>query len=343
MFRQVDTFAGGWKDKTVESMHRRRFENRVRQLPPLGADRLENLGPSAFRRKIECCWQDIEKKPIRKQQELAVKSAVLSSLNQHANCLSHDEHDLVERALILGGSAQIMDILELEAAQALSLRLWAHVGLVSGKPFVELEPMVQQPVAKVFASEEHENIRGRFDEFHGYMTSILYQLGAVDDRKPQQMILSEVLDGMQDSVSKQLARRFLWSSYDCVDYANGVLLVHSALAEPELVRVGRCRNAELFAAQRRNTIALDILPEEIPLERDLEYAMTGALRENASAHDVARMMRYLCKQGAPLAALEEVLQSFLMVHMDAFMRTALREMYYTMPKWAESREINALQ
>ena len=343
MFRPADTFAGGWKDKTVESMHSRRFENRVRQLPPLGANRLENLGPIAFRQRIERCWQDIEKKPLRKQQELAVKSAVLCSLEKHANSLSHVEHDLVERALILDGSVQITDMMEFEAAMALSLRLWAHVGLVSGKPYVELDPVIKQPVAKVFADQAHEIIRRRFDEFHGYMNGILYQVGALDDRKPQQMILYEVFDGLQDSVSKQYARWYLWSSYDCVDYENGVLLVHSALAEPNLVRMDKHREERIFSVQRSDTLASDILPEEIPLERDLELAIAGALRENVSAHDVARMMRYLCKQGAPLSAMEEIMQSSLMVHMDTFVRNALREMYYCMPKWIESREIDALQ
>ena len=88
---------------------------------------------------------------------------------------------------------------------------------------------------------------------------------------------------------------------------------------------------------------LDILPEEIPLERKLEQAIAGALREPVSAHDVARTVRFLCKQGAPLAAMEDVLQSALIVRVTSSMRGALREMYYTMPKWAESRECASLQ
>lgn len=344
MFRQADTFAGGWKDKTIESMHRRRFENMVKQLPSLGANRLENLSQSAFRRKLERCWQDVERKPIRKQQEMAAREAVLSGIERQADCLSHDEHELVERALILGGCAQINDIPELEAAIALSLRLWGDVGLVSGKPYLELEPMVQQPAARAFASAEHEEIRRRFDAFHGYMTSLLYQVGAVDDRQPQQMILRDVLGcGAQDDAALQLARRYLWASYDCVDYADGVLLVHSALAEPEHVTVDVRRKTGIIAWRPCTQLALDILPEEIPLQTGLERTIDGALRENASAQDIARTLRYLCKQGAPLSAMEEVLQSSLIVHVTSAMRGALRDMYYTMPKWAESSENASLQ
>ena len=148
MFRQEETFIGGWQDKTIEAMQRRRFEQMVAQLPPLGSSRLENLGAGAFERKLEQCWQDVPRKPMRAQQENEVWRTVLGSIEQQADCLSQEEHALVERALILGGCAQIEDTLELEAARALSLRLWANVGMISGKPYVELERPVVQPVAR---------------------------------------------------------------------------------------------------------------------------------------------------------------------------------------------------
>ena len=53
MFRQEEVFVGGWHEKTIEAMLRRRFEQNVSQLPPLGANRLEALPPAAFERKIE--------------------------------------------------------------------------------------------------------------------------------------------------------------------------------------------------------------------------------------------------------------------------------------------------
>ena len=90
-------------------MLKRRFEQMVAQLPPLGAGRLEALMPSAFERKLEQCWQDVEKKPMRAQQLGEVWNSVLSTIGMQADCLSHEEHELVERALILGGSAQIED------------------------------------------------------------------------------------------------------------------------------------------------------------------------------------------------------------------------------------------
>ena len=339
MFRQEEAFLGGWQDKTIEAMQKRRFEQMVAQLPPLGSTRLENLGAGAFERRLEQCWQDVPRKPMRAQQENEVWCSVLRSIEQQADCLSQEEHALVERALILGGCAQIEDTQELEAARALSLRLWANVGMVSGKPYVELVRPVVQPVARAFAREEHEAVRRRFEAFHGFMTGTLYRVGAMDDRQPQQLILREVLNVTEHSeLSLQLARRYLWASYDCVDYSDGVLLVHSALADPRhMIADGRRKTGILLPPLSLHT-ALDILPEEIPLQRELELAIAGTLRDGLREQDVARTIRFLCKQGAPLSAMEEVLQASMIVYLSASARGALADMYYMLPKWMECSE-----
>lgn len=343
MFRQEEIIVGGWQERTIEAMQRRRFESRIAKLPPLGAGGIEALSPSAFARKLEQCWQDIERKPMRAQQLSALWKTVLGSVERQADCLSHEEHELVERALILGGSAQIEDAQELEAAHALSLRLWASVGLVSGRPYIELEAPIIRPAAKAFARAEHEKIRARLEHFSAYLTGTLYRVGALDDRQPQQMLMREVLGaGMEDELLIQLARRYLWASYDCVDYSGGVMLVHSALAEPRhLIVPGRKRT--LMLPPDELGAGMDILPEEIPLQQNLERAIAGGLREGQLAQDVVRTLRFLCKQGAPLSAMEEVLQASLYVYVSPSMRGALADMYYRTPKWIECAEHAALQ
>lgn len=345
MFRQEEVFIGGWPEKTIEAMQRRRFSQMVSQLPPLGAQRLDALAPDALERRIERSWQDVERKPMRAQQLSAVWKSVLGSINAQADCLSHEEHELVERALILGGSAQIEDAIELEAARALSLRLWASVGLVSGKPCLELETPVLQPVARAFAREQHETLRRRLQAFSAHLTGMLYRVGALDDRQPQMMLLRDVLGGRtEDELLMQLSRQYLWASFDCVDYAGGVLLVHPALAEPaHLTAACRRRHALLLPAEDGMPGVMDILPEEIPLAQALERAIAGALREGHQAQEVARNLRFLCKQGAPLAALEEVLQQSLIVCVSASMHGALLDMYYRLPKWIECSEQSSFQ
>jgi len=345
MFREEEFIAGGWGERTIEAMQKRRFEQRVAQLPQLGALRLAQLSPGAFERRLEQCWQDVQRKPMRAQQLSQVWNSVLQSIEVQADCLSGEEHELVERALILGGSVQIEDAQELEAARALTLRLWANVGLVSGKPYLELETPILEPVARALARREHEEVRRQMDCFQAWLTGALYRFGAMDDRQPQQMLLDSIIpQTAEQELRIQLARRYLWASCDCVDYSGGVLLVHSALADPRcLIACGMPKRGVRLPNQTECAALIDILPQEIPLQQALERAISGALRDEFRAQDVARDLRFLCKQGAPLKAMEDVLQNALIVHVSTGMRGALANMYYSMPKWIECREHHALQ
>lgn len=339
MFRQEETFVGSWKDKTIEAMQRRRFDQLTAQLPPLGAERLDALSPQAFSRRLEQCWQGVLRKPMRMQQLNCVWDAVLGSLPMQADCLSHEEHELVERALILGGSARIEDAQELEAARALSLRLWASVGLISGKPYIELDRHILHPAAEAFSRPQHHRIRERFESFRAQMDAMLYVSGAVDDRLPQRMIVRDVLSADEgDECAMRLARHYLWAGCDCVDYSGGVLLLHHALADPQaFLQEGRRRRTFNVPDRCGLAVHADILPEEVPLQRALERVIAGALRDGQHEQAAARSIRFLCKQGAPLSAMEEVLQSMLIILLTPAMRRALADMYYGVPKWVECR------
>ena len=120
------------------------------------------------------------------------------------------------------------------------------------------------------------------------------------------------------------------------------MLLHSALAEPRyMIASARRRLSRTLPLQAQ--LPVDILPEEIPLSRNVERVIAGALRDGYRADEVVRNLRFLCKQGAPLRALEEVLQSTLIVYVSTGMRAALANMYYGIPKWIESDEQILLQ
>ena len=90
-------------------------------------------------------------------------------------------------------------------------------------------------------------------------------------------------------------------------------------------------------------MGMDILPEEIPLQDALERTIDGALRDGLHAGEVAKNIRYLCKQGAPIDAMTEVLQSSLIVLVSAPMKSALERMYYLTPKWIECMQSASVQ
>ena len=121
------------------------------------------------------------------------------------------------------------------------------------------------------------------------------------------------------------------------------MLIHPALAEPQSVMRGKRRAGGLLMTPAGSARCTDILPEEIPLQRELERAIAGALRDGQCAEDVATTLRLLCKQGAPLDALEGVLQTALIVYVSDAMRAALSDLYFQTPKWVISAGSETLQ
>jgi len=158
-------------------------------------------------------------------------------------------------------------------------------------------------------------------------------------------MIKEIFCETDNETIVQLSRRYLWASFDCIDYADGVMLIHPALADPQRLIGGqmRKRSMSVFHPKKQWIEHADILPEEIPLQARLECLISGAVRAGQSPQDTARTMRFLCKQGAPIAALEEVLQSSLIICLSPAMRAAIRDMYYMMPKWIENASPDSFQ
>ena len=121
-------------------------------------------------------------------------------------------------------------------------------------------------------------------------------------------------------------------------------MVHPALAEPRsILNIPRRMSLPISCDGEMMLIEDDILPEEVPLQAALERTIYGTLRAGETEREVARELRFLSKQGAPIGALEEVLQSAIIVQITPWMRAALFELYDRIPKWVECIRENALQ
>ena len=76
-----------------------------------------------------------------------------------------------------------------------------------------------------------------------------------------------------------------------------------------------------------------ILPQEEPLEDALKRAIDGALRPGVEMDESVQSLRLLCKQNAPVSALQEVLDSLLMVRRTERMDAALAAMHAGAVRW----------
>lgn len=348
MFRKQTIEEPDWRAKTLSAMRAQRWAERVAGLTQVRGGALCGLTAQELRCRIECGWQAVPCKPVPAQQEEIALCVVLDALPRQVDCLSIAEHSLVERLLLEDGCSELEELEELEAAYALRHRLWADVGRDGERVKAKLDSRLTEPLRAAMARPEHAATRMRLFSVHATISGLLYVAGALDDRAPQQLFMAQVLQAdPQDEEAQHLAQQYLWAAYDCMDYPEGVLLVHAGWANPlDFVAGWRARPAEdaVDAALLLGGMQ-GILPVEEPLDATLEAQLQGALRPS---HDVAfcvRELRLLAKQGAPLEALHHVLASKLCILETPAIRRALRTLWEGVPRWegaygAEARAVH---
>lgn len=163
----------------------------------------------------------------------------------------------------------------------------------------------------------------------------MYRVGALDDRQPQRMILRDILCvNEQDEVFSQLARRYLWASYDCMDYNGGVMLIHPALADPQSVIRGKRNLGGILMMPTAQCVIRIFCPKRFRFKRNWSARLAGCASRRSQGGGMLRQRCVCCaSRGAPLSALEEVLQASLIVYVSDSMRAALSDLYIQAPKW----------
>lgn len=317
-------------------MRARRWEERTSHLSEAHDGALTGLTAQELRCRIECGWQAVPCKPVAAQQEAVALRVVLEALPRQVDCLAICEHSLLERLLVEGGHAKLEELEELEAALALRHRLWADVGLLDGRVIARLDSRLMQPLREAMERPAHTAARMRLFSVHATISGLLYIAGALDDRAPQRLFMEQVLQAdEQDEEAQHLAQKYLWAAYDCVDYPQGVLLVHPALADPLGFVAGweRPMGTPEIDAVRLLGGMQGILPDEEPLDDALAAALRHALRPSQDVDCVVQELRLLAKQGAPLEALHHVLAPKLCVLETPTIRQAVRALWQGVPRW----------
>lgn len=129
--------------------------------------------------------------------------------------------------------------------------------------------------------------------------------------------------------------RYLWASYDCMDYNGGVMLIHPALADPQSVIRGKRNLGGVLMMPSSAVCYTDILPEEIPLQKELECAIAGVrFATGRRAEECCDNAASACASRARRSAhWKKFCRLLCQVYVSDSMRAALSDLYIQTPKW----------
>lgn len=339
MLRQRDTRPLQWADKTMSVLRADLLEACEKDLAGLPSHCL--FDPGCENAEAEDLYElsfyaEEDRRGSGRKPRLALhtveqlRARVLSLFAQEAALLSVEEHDLLVRAVLFGGTTPLSDWNELLPARGLVRRLWCRLENRTEGAFLIMPHQLCASALLVLAADSHKKIRELVEQVHESTENTLYLLGAVRAECPANY-MSSLLKGTFADGRPELVSRFLLTGYDYVyDRDGSFLLIHPGLADPE--RMMGMPSAEM------NPEALNSASDSInDLESPLYDRMLGLLldvtRPEISPEDAVEDLIILAKQEVPWPDMQEVLSSLLICRPTAEMLDALKNIRDRIPRW----------
>lgn len=339
MLREGNVQTLTWADKTMSVLRARQLEAceaRLARLPDIGLfDGCDDV-------QVEKLWQcsfDAQERPAHRVLHTTsmLQAQVLMNLPREVALLSVEEHQLLERLIVLDGTAELMDWEEISGAEALVRRLWCTVSRAEDRLMIHMNHALLHPLTMILATQEHAELRERLIRFESAIRGLLYIGGLLHYREPLALLQRDVLMGTSVANDERLAMRYLRNTFDYIyDEHGDMLLLHPGLAEPERMLQGFSLSPHATFELDEGTLVgsmMGLLPEEQPLFDMMYGLLLGAVRPEITEEEAVEDLRMLAKQGVTLQEMNEVLASLLTVHPTAAMLAGVRQLYQQTPRW----------
>lgn len=342
MLRETNVQRLHWADKTMSVLRQEQLEACEKRLSALPDVTVFDLADDLRTEEIWRCSYDAQEHP--KMEKLhtrkALRAQVLGNLASEAALLSIEEHQLVERLITLGGTAELIDWEETSAAESLVRRLWCTITRMGGRVIVHMPEALLTPLTLTLSSHQHQELREKLMRHDAVIRGLLYIGGLLHYEEPLYHLMTDVLTGSY-ACDLKLALRYLRTAYDYTYDRNGdMLLLHPGLADPEHLMTLHRPTAEMAVELDEDTMrgAVDgILPEEIPLFDALYGLFLGATRPELTPEGAAEDLLMLAKQGVSLQEMQEVLGTLLSIQPTEEMRQAVQRVHAQTPRWGMMR------
>lgn len=346
MLRETNVQRLHWADKTMSVIRQEQLEACERRLSGLPRVTVFELSDDLRAEEIWQCSYDAQEQPRLQSLHTckALRAQVLGRLPAEAALLSIEEHLLAERLITLGGTAELIDWEETQAAESLVRRLWCTISRRDGRTVVHMPGALLTPLTLTLSSHQHQDLREKLMRHDAVIRGLLYIGGLLHYEEPLYHLMTDVL---QDSYACDLtlALRYLRSAYDYTyDRRGDMLLLHPGLADPDRLISLQCPTPEYAVELSEDVMrgAIDgLLPEEEPLFDRLYGLFTGATRPELTPEGAAEDLLMLAKQGVSLQEMQEVLGTLLSIHPTEEMRQAVTLVHAHTPRWGLMRTASA--
>ena len=265
-----------------------------------------------------------------------LQTRLMFNLPAESALISEAEEELCEKLAETGGLMPLSNCEDLDAARNLVKRLWACVVRIEDTPMLALEPPLRMILPLNSAGESYVTLRNALEDLSREVDGLLYLYGVIP-AEDVFLKLSKLVGGTfaDDEI---LLRRFLRTNFDYAMSDRGeMLLIHPGLADPAGVQVQRDPWNGPHSRELLEQACNGALWQEVAPYNRLLGLLEGAMRPEYDAASTVEDLAFLCKQQAPLEAVQEALAAALIVCPTETMRQAVRQLYLRVARWQTMR------
>ena len=337
MYVPIHRHKVSWADRTMSILRASRFQACGKDLA--GLPSLCLFDGSLTDREAETLFHMsffADERPMKELHTLdGLRVDVMNSFPAEMALLSPDEHELMLRAVLLGGRAPLFNADFVYAARSLIRRLWGTLERSGHISFLKIPIQVSMAALLTMGNDEHHRVRDKMDKIFDTVDNTLYLTGILSVKT----VLRDMLRAMEGTIAENrpdLCVRTLRTGFETFYGPDGeLMLAHPGLADP----------FELALEQQRAVScavpSLDVLEDagsslptlEDPLYDRLFGLIQGLCRPESSEEDTVEDLIMLAKQGAGVTDLREVLSSRIIRLPTPEMLFVLDEMERRIPRW----------
>ncbi len=261
---------------------------------------------------------------------------VLSSFAAELALLSPEEHDLLVRLVLFGGTLSLQDWEEVIPARGLVRRLWCRTREEDGVRRLYMPHQLCASALLLLAGDSHKKVRDAVETVWESIDDSLYLMGMMQASGPMLHLQALLKETYAENRPDLITRMFLTGCSTMYDDAGRLMLIHPGLADPDgmlrrLPAASAACSEMSFEALRAASDSLSDL--ENPLYEQMLFTIQDAARPELSPEDAVEDLIILAKQDVPLNDMEEVLSSQLVSMPAPEMLKALRDLSERIPRW----------
>ncbi len=266
-----------------------------------------------------------------------LQDVLLKNLDKELVFTNNKEFELINKVIINNGIYTPKLKEEIITSKALIVRMIIEKKISKNVFSLYLSKEFEEKIRAFQKNTELQIYRQIFQEYDSYIRGMLYYIGFMPLDLCVNIFQEKFKDIYPEEILASICSRYLQFYFKNISLANGnILILHEGWSNHQNLQeiFGEIQNFTAEINDRHIILAAqNILPDEKLSNAQFIRSISTLIDENLTPEEIALSMRLLIKQNITFEQLCGILGNLLLTSLSPLQKEALKNLYYTTPRW----------